>query len=138
MKTCRKRRNTANTMPQLLLFVVLALVGFASSAAASETELVMLERAGCPACAVWNIEIGPIYPKTPEGKRAPLRRVDIDGPWPLDLQQLEATKYSPTFVLVHRGEEVARIVGYADEAFFWGFITKYLDDLTAAGQGAAP
>ena len=42
-------------------------------------ELVKFERRGCPWCKVWDKEIGSIYPKTEVGKRAPLRRVDLDA-----------------------------------------------------------
>ncbi len=50
------------------------------SQAASAAELVMFERAGCPWCRNWDREIATIYPKTPEGAKAPLRRVSLDRP----------------------------------------------------------
>ena len=31
-------------------------------------DLVMVEEPGCPWCARWTAEIGPIYPKTAEGR----------------------------------------------------------------------
>ena len=45
--------------------------------AMSETRLIMAEEEGCVWCARWNEEIGPIYPKTPEGRAAPLLRLDL-------------------------------------------------------------
>ena len=46
-------------------------------------ELVMVEEEGCMWCQRWLEEIGPIYPKSSEGKRAPLRRIDISDPLPM-------------------------------------------------------
>jgi len=45
----------------------------------------MFEQAGCSWCEAFDREIAPIYHKTAEGQRAPLRRVDIDQPVPQDL-----------------------------------------------------
>ena len=90
----------------------------------------MFEAAGCPYCARWNREIGPIYPKTDEGQRAPLRRVDIAARRPPDLAAIGGIVYTPTFVLMHEGREYGRIVGYAgQEAFWWQLseLAKRLD-----------
>ena len=99
--------------------------------AGGAVELVMFEEAGCPWCAVWNREIAPIYPKTPEGKRAPLRRVDLHAPRPDDLAGIKAVRYSPTFVLVRDGKEVGRIQGYPGEDFFWGLLARLIEQLDA-------
>src|SRR5450759_2512855 len=42
---------------------------------ARAAELVMFEQAGCAWCEAFDREIAPIYGKTEEGLRAPLRRV---------------------------------------------------------------
>jgi len=52
-------------------------------------ELIMFEHAGCAWCETFDREIAPIYPKTEEGRRAPLRRVSIDNPVPPDLAFIE-------------------------------------------------
>jgi len=44
---------------------------------AMAAELVMVEQAGCHWCERWNADISETYPKTEEGKKAPLRRVDL-------------------------------------------------------------
>lgn len=108
-------------------------------ARAGETvELLMFEEAGCPWCAVWNREIAPIYPKTPEGKRAPLRRVDLHAPRPDDLAGIKAIRYSPTFVLVQDGKEIGRIQGYPGEDFFWGLLARLIEQLDgSAGPRSA-
>ena len=110
-----------------LLFLLLALgAGIAPAAAA---ELVMFEAAGCPYCARWNRDVAPIYPKTVEGKRAPLRRVDIAAPRPADLAAIGGVVYTPTFVLMDGGREIGRIVGYGGDEIFWSLLTDLVAKL---------
>mgnify|MGYP005988050101 CR=1 FL=1 len=83
-------------------------------------ELVMFEVPGCLWCERWLDDIGPVYPKTDEGKRAPLRRVNLDQTLPDDLKRLQRPVFTPTFVLLNDdGEEIKRIVGYVGEDMFW-------------------
>jgi hypothetical protein len=107
------------------LLGLLCLAPLIRPAAGGEVELVMFELASCPYCQRWHREIGPIYPKTTEGRRAPLRRVDLQAPRPPDLAGIENILYTPTFVLTQGGREVGRITGYPGEDFFW----PMLDDL---------
>ncbi|WP_218940251.1 hypothetical protein [Denitrobaculum tricleocarpae] len=102
----------------------------------------MFEEAGCPWCARWDRDIAPIYPKTREGKEAPLRRVDLHGDWPDDLPELKPVHYTPTFVLIADGREVGRIQGYPGEDFFWGLLAELIDQMevsngvqTSSGSG---
>ena len=92
-------------------------------------ELVMLEEHGCPWCERWNEEVGVIYHKTPEGKQAPLRRLDIHQPLPIDLRFLAKGGYTPSFILVDDGREIGRIRGYPGEDFFWGLLGQILKKL---------
>ncbi len=104
---------------------------------ARAAELVMFEQQACEWCAMWNEEIGPAYPKTEEGRRAPLRRVDIHAPMPDDLADIHPGRFTPTFVLVDDGEEIGRIRGYPGEDFFWGLLGQLLEKLdTARAPGA--
>ena len=89
-------------------------------------ELSMVERRGGHWCEQWNAEIGPAYPKTTEGARAPLRRVQI-GALPGDISFASRPVFTPTFVLVEHGEELGRIEGYAGDEFFWFLLTQLLD-----------
>lgn len=89
-------------------------------------ELVMVEQAGCHWCAQWNKEIAPAYPNTDEGKRAPLRRVDLRD-LPDDITFKSAPVFTPTFVLVEDGAELARMEGYAGDQFFWFLLKQMLD-----------
>jgi hypothetical protein len=109
--------------------VLAATMVFASLPAHAETVLVMVEEAGCIWCARWNKEIGPIYPKTPEGMAAPLRRIDIHAPLPDDISVKSRLTFTPTFVLLENGIEIARIEGYPGEDFFWGLLGQMLKEV---------
>ncbi|MEJ5231328.1 MAG: hypothetical protein WHV64_03960 [Geminicoccaceae bacterium] len=92
-------------------------------------ELVMFGERGCAWCARFEAEIGGIYPKTDEARRAPLRRVDLDEGIPSDLTHLDRPRVTPTFVLVDGGREVGRILGYPGELHFWGLLGMLLERL---------
>ncbi len=102
---------------------------------AHAAELVMFEQAGCEWCEVFNREIAPIYGKTEEGLRAPLRRVDTTRRLPPDLAFIDAERLTPLFVLVDRGREIGRIRGYPGEDHFWGLLGVLLKKLDAAEKG---
>ncbi|HXX06644.1 MAG TPA: transcriptional regulator [Pseudolabrys sp.] len=93
----------------------------------------MFEQVGCVWCETFNREIAPIYEKTAEGQRAPLRRVDIDQPVPQDLAFIAMERIAPLFVLVDKGHEVGRIRGYPGEDHFWGLLGVLIKKLDAAG-----
>jgi len=116
-------------LASILLFLAATVVAGAVAESRAETELVMFEQDGCHWCAVWFEEIGPIYPKTSEGRRAPLRRVDIHAPMPEDLAGIEESRFTPTFVLMHDGREIGRIRGYPGEDFFWGLLGQLVEKL---------
>lgn len=105
----------------------------ALSGSARAAELVMFEHAGCPWCLLWHREIGPIYPKTEEGKRAPLRRITLAPAMTVDFVLREPVVATPTFVLVENGKEVGRLTGYRDEDSFWGLLGVLLKQLPPAG-----
>ena len=114
-------------MRQALLTFILALV--LSAPAAPAAELIMFEEKWCEWCERWERDVGVIYHKTAEGRRAPLRRIDIhDGP-PAGVTLVSRPQYTPTFVLVDRGREVGRIEGYPGEGFFWGLLGRLLGRL---------
>ncbi|MEP4766896.1 MAG: transcriptional regulator [Roseibium sp.] len=94
----------------------------------------MLEQPGCVWCLRWNEEIGVVYPKTKEGEKAPLRRVDITDPWPEDLGDVAKERLTPTFVLVEDGIEIARLRGYPGEHFFWPLLTEMLVKLPVKSE----
>lgn len=102
-------------------------------------ELVMFEQDNCEWCEVWDKEISGVYPKTDEGKTAPLRRVDIFDDVPKDLKDIRSPHFTPTFVLMDNGKEVGRIRGYPGEDFFWGMLGQLITkgQKKAAAKAAA-
>lgn len=108
---------------------MMAVCLWAAMAPAGAAELVMFEQAGCVWCARFNAEIAPGYANSDEGKRAPLRRVDIHAPIPDDLRDIPVERFTPTFVLVEDGKEYGRIRGYPGDQFFWFRVDELLDGL---------
>ena len=113
-------------MTRLAAFLITACLALGSASLIRAAELVMVEQHGCHWCARWNEEIGPIYPKTDEGARAPLRRVQIRD-LPNDIEFRSRPVFTPTFVLMHQGRELGRLEGYAGDEFFWFTLKKLLD-----------
>ncbi len=90
----------------------------------------MFRRDGCPWCAKWDREIGPIYSKTEFSRRASLRLINLDrDPAPTIVHA--PIHYSPTFVLVEGGKELGRIEGYPGDEFFWVRLQNLLELLPA-------
>ena len=112
----------------LSALVTAGMVCLATTPARAETFLIMAEEAGCIWCAMWDRQIAPIYLKTPEGRVAPLRKVDIHGNLPEDVVLTGRITYTPTFILVDKGREVSRIEGYPGEDFFWGLLGRMLKE----------
>jgi len=92
-------------------------------------ELVMFSRAGCYWCEEWHRLIGPIYPKTAEGARAPLKEIDISHP-PPTLSLDAPVVFAPTFIVVENDKEVGRITGYPGDEFFWVLLDEILKKVT--------
>ena len=92
-------------------------------------ELLMVEQLGCYYCLEWKDEIGPIYPKTPEGKFAPIRFIDITK-----IDEIKGLRrnvvFTPTFLLMENDKELARLEGYLSEDFFWGLLEVMLQKET--------
>jgi hypothetical protein len=67
----------ATSLPRLLKIAALAAAFLAALAiaAAQGAELVSVHEAGCPYCRRWDATIGPVFDRTAEAWRAPLRRI---------------------------------------------------------------
>lgn len=114
-------------LKQIVIFLFAALVAGLPVRAPEAAELVMVEEMGCIYCERWDAEISEIYPKTPEGQAAPLVRV-LKGSSGLDAFVLNRPViFTPTFILVEDGRELARIEGYPGEDFFWGLLGMILE-----------
>ncbi|GGB56801.1 hypothetical protein GCM10011316_31140 [Roseibium aquae] len=112
----------------LSLFSALMVAVWVSGSALA-AELVMLVQPGCVWCERWDAEVGVAYANTPEGKRAPLRKVDITHAWPDDLVAVRKERLTPTFILVRNGVEIDRLRGYPGEHFFWPLFAGMLEKL---------
>jgi len=108
------------------IFIVFVLAIYVQAGKLSAMELIMFEQESCEWCEVWDQKISGVYPKTREGKAAPLRRVDIFDVRPKDLVNIKAPRFTPTFVLFDNGQEVGRIRGYPGEDFFWGMLEQLI------------
>jgi hypothetical protein len=108
-----------------LLGLVFALL-LPATATLADMRLLMAQEAGCTWCARWDDEVAAIYPKTSEGKTAPLLRYDIHDGVPDDVILLRSVHFTPTFVLLSDNQEVGRIEGYPGEDFFWGLLAQLI------------
>jgi hypothetical protein len=116
----------------IIVSLTLGLMALAGTVSARAAELIMFTQAGCPYCAAFDREVAPIYPKTPVGQLAPLRRVDIYQPIPDDLRFLDVERVTPVFVLVDHGHELGRIRGYSGDANFWGLLENLVAEIKPA------
>ena len=135
MKLASKPSHVKSVVRAVLIGAVFITVARPARAA----ELVMFEQAGCVWCQTFDREIAPVYGKTAEGLRAPLRRVDIDGVLPPDLAFIQVERLTPLFVLTDKGREIGRIRGYPGEDHFWGLLgvlIKKLDGTGTSGEHA--
>jgi len=114
VKVVRQQKVTT-VMSRLVAVLVLCLMPLVANA---EPRLLMAESTGCHWCAEWNEEIAHIYPKTNEGRVAPLQRFDLRNETP-DVEFSKRVLFTPTFILVDDGKELGRIEGYSGAHFFW-------------------
>jgi len=111
------------------VFTAFALALALFSPLKAETFLIMFDDEGCPYCDMWKEQIGPIYPKTTESEIAPLMIIDVDDVLPAGITIESAPIYTPTFVLVHDGQEIDRLLGYPGEDFFWFLVDRMISKL---------
>lgn len=111
------------------------LLAMTTLAPVQAAELLMFDRPGCVWCQRWEAEIGPIYPKTDEGRRFPLRHVNVEQPLPADIKLDPPVRYTPTFVLVDDGKELGRITGYIGDDAFWSLLSMMVAKLDKADAG---
>lgn len=118
--------------PVLGLMGLLLVMAAAAATPARALELLYVRDPACPWCREWERVIGPIYPKSAEGKRAPLRATvlrDIAGS---GVRLRSPVRYTPTFILVDGTTEIGRIEGYPGEEFFWLRLEQLLDQAEPA------
>jgi hypothetical protein len=111
----------------------------AGNAGASAAELLMFDDPACVWCRRWTAEIGPGYPRSPEGRQAPLRRIHIRDQGRAGVALAQRITSTPTFVLVEDKQEIGRIAGYPGSDFFYPMLDELLRRIPApaALPGAA-
>ena len=119
---------------KLVLVLLAAVLTVLPATSRAEVKLLMVEETWCEWCERWNEDIGVIYHKTPEGKRAPLLRADVHEALPSGISLQTRVQYTPTFVLLKDGKEVGRIEGYPGEDFFWALLNQLLDRLPTKNE----
>jgi hypothetical protein len=107
----------------------LILLSLPSFTWAGDVRLLMFEEHGCYWCEKWDEEVSAIYPKTQEGRAAPLERINIHTSIPENISLNTQPVYTPTFVVVKDSSEIGRIEGYPGADFFWGLLGNVLKDL---------
>lgn len=118
----------------LLGRAALAFAAMATMAMAEQIELLMFEQPGCIYCERWMHDVGGEYPLTGEGRRAPLRMMQLHAQVPKDVTLVAPPVFTPTFVVIKGGIETGRIEGYPGEDFFW----PLLADLIAKAEATKP
>ena len=124
--------------PAAWVVILLAVIVSWTSGRAEAAELLMFEQRACPFCAAFNREIAPDYLRSRAGGIAPLRHVDIYESRTGGIDGLEPAVFTPTFVLVDKGREVGRLLGYPGRRFFYPEIQTLLDKLSVDAAAPAP
>ncbi len=90
----------------------------AAEAAAAQFALIMVDDPACHYCRKFDAEVGPGYPKSREGRIAPLIKIGR-GSYELRALELAPATYTPTFILMRGKKEAGRITGYSGAVFFY-------------------
>lgn len=126
--------------PSLRALVLFASLVLLQSVPSHAAELVMFERPGCGWCQRFDREVAPVYGKTEEGQRAPLRRMEVasglraigNARAGTGFDLVTPVRFTPTFVLVDEGREIGRITGYMSDETFWGLLDALMRDLPSS------
>jgi hypothetical protein len=115
-------------MPSVRRVMLILLVALlcAGAGAAHAAELIMFEDPACVWCKRWHAEIGPSYPRSEEGRKAPLRRVHVRDQSRAGARLDRPITATPTFVLVDGGREIGRITGYSGADYFYPMLGEIL------------
>ena len=96
-----------------------------SPAAAAENQLIMVTSDHCPYCQAWELDVGAVYDRSPYAPTLPLTRVDIGREMPRDVTIKKLIVGTPTFLIIHNGQEIDRQSGYVDAEMFWWWLSEY-------------
>ena len=106
------------------LILALSIMVFTKIAAA-DGRLVMVTSDQCPYCRAWELDVGAVYDKSPYAPKLPLTRVEIGSKMPRDVTFHKPVVGTPTFLIIHNGQEIDRQSGYVDAEMFWWWLSEY-------------
>ena len=93
--------------------------------AAADSRLIMVTSDYCPSCQAWELDVGKVYDKSPYATTLPLTRVEIGGKMPGGATFQKPVVGTPTFLIIHNGQEIGRQNGYIDAEMFWWWLSEY-------------
>lgn len=107
------------------LFTIAVLAALAPSVASARSdasrlatpsspyELVVFEADGCVYCQHFRSDVLPLYRESQIGRETSIRFVNVSRSDETKMGLSSAITIAPTVVLMHKGQEVDRIVGYS-------------------------
>ena len=127
VQSTRNRRLLAfRVYVSLIRAFALALPFVASlQTAAADSRLIMVTSDYCPSCQAWELDVGKVYDKSPYATTLPLTRVEIGSKMPGDVTFQKPVVGTPTFLIIHNGQEIGRQNGYIDAEMFWWWLSEY-------------
>ena len=93
--------------------------------AVADGRLIMVTSDHCSYCQAWELDVGAVYDKSPYAPTLPLTRVDIGSKKPEDVIFQKPVVGTPTFLIIHNGQEVDRQNGYIGAEMFWWWLSEY-------------
>ena len=127
VQSTRKRRLLAFRVYVGLIKAFALALTFAASlqTAAADSQLIMVTSDYCPSCQAWELDVGKVYDKSPYATILPLTRVEIGNKIPGGVTFQKPVVGTPTFLIIHDGQEIGRQNGYIDAEMFWWWLSEY-------------
>ena len=126
-KSNRNRRLVAFRVYGGLIKIFALALAFAATlqTAAADSRLIMVTSDYCPSCQAWELDVGKVYDKSPYATTLPLTRVEIGSKMPGGVTFQKPVVGTPTFLIIHNGQEIGRQNGYIDAEMFWWWLSEY-------------
>ena len=93
--------------------------------AAADSRLIMVTSDYCPSCQAWELDVGKVYDKSPYATTLPLTRVEIGSKMPGGATLQKPVVGTPTFLIIHNGQEIDRQNGYIGAEMFWWWLSEH-------------
>ncbi|MCH9808358.1 MAG: thioredoxin family protein [Alphaproteobacteria bacterium] len=96
------------------------------AAPAANLQLVVLEVPGCIYCGIFRRQLLPNYKASKQGRKVPVRFVDLNDPALGEIGLTQPVGVVPTFVVLENNQEIGRIPGYVSHHDFFKAIDHIL------------